>query len=60
MFFFYLLSYHTVLGENREEELKASVDVIERFNTLSDGFFLHFKVENGVSRYKMSVDRTEH
>lgn len=26
------------------------MDVIERFNTLSDGFFLHFKTENGVSR----------
>lgn len=41
------INYHTVLGENREEELEASVDVIERFNTLSDGFFLHFKTENG-------------
>lgn len=42
-------SYHTVLGENRVEDLRASVNVIERFNTLSDGYFLHFKVDNGVS-----------
>ncbi|XP_062584614.1 stabilin-2-like [Saccostrea cucullata] len=41
------INYHTVLGQNRIEDLRASVNVVERYNTLSDGFFLHFKVENG-------------
>lgn len=44
-------SVHTVLGENRIEDLRASVNVVDRFNTLSDGFFLHFKVENGVRMF---------
>lgn len=60
LFFFYLLSYYIVLGENWEEELKVFVDVIEWFNMLFDGFFFYFKVENGVSRYKMFVDRMKY
>lgn len=60
LFFFYLLSYYIVFGENWEEELKVFVDVIEWFNMLFDGFFFYFKVENGVSRYKMFVDRMKY
>lgn len=60
LFFFYLLSYYIVLGENWEEEFKVFVDVIEWFNMLFDGFFFYFKVENGVSRYKMFVGRMEY
>lgn len=60
LFFFYLLSYYIVFGENWEEELKIFVDVIEWFNMLFDGFFFYFKVENGVSRYKMFVDRMKY
>lgn len=60
LFIFYLLSYYIVFGENWEEELKVFVDVIEWFNMLFDGFFFYFKVENGVSRYKMFVDRMKY